>query len=76
MILTILAPLILASGVKHMAVHLAVRERALMPQENFLGDNINPHTFNARGRAGEVFLDEILLQAHRLKYLRAPIALN
>ena len=72
----VLAPLVLAAGVEQMAVDRAVRERALVPEQDFLRNDLDPHAFNARGRAREVLVNERLLQADGFKNLRAPIALD
>src|ERR1035441_918903 len=75
-VLPVVAPLVLAAGVKQMAVDRAVREGVLVPLEHFLGNDLDTHSGHARGRAGEVLIDELLLQADGFKDLRAPIALD
>src|ERR1035441_10311405 len=75
-VLPVVAPLVLAAGVKQMAVDGTVRKSVLVPLEDFLGNDLDPHAGNTRGRAREVFVDEDLLQANGLKDLRAPIALD
>ena len=75
-ILAVLAPLVLAAGIEHVAVDLPVRERPLVPEQDFLGDDVDADAVDARGRPGEILVDDVLLQADGLEDLRAPIALD
>ena len=42
----------------------------------FASQHVQPHALDARGGAGEVCLDQRLVQSHGLKDLRAAIALQ
>ena len=46
-----------------------------MPAHAFLGDFLEADAFDGRGRAGEIFLDEIGGKSHRVEDLRAAIGL-
>src|SRR5215472_12122745 len=75
-IFTAVPPLVLAADIEDMAVGRAIGESALMAQENFLSDDIDPDAFNPGGSPGKVFVDELLFQADGFEDLSAPIALD
>ena len=52
------------------------REAPLVPHPRFLGDDVDADAADARGGPGEVLVDEILREAHRLEDLRAVVALD
>ncbi len=76
-ILTAVAPLILAARVKSRpAVHLTIRERVAMTLQNFLGEDIQPNPFDARRCPGEIPVHHLAVQADGFKNLRAAITLD
>src|SRR5260370_36624922 len=74
--LAIVAPLVLAAGLEHVPVDGPVRKRALVPDQNFLSDDLQPDAFDARRRPSEILVNNRLLQPDSFENLRAPVALN
>src|SRR5436190_1421710 len=75
-VLAIVAPLVLATGIEDMAIGRAVRKSALMAVENFLGNDVDIDAFDAGWGPSEVFVDELFFEADRFEDLGAPIALD
>ena len=69
------AVLILAAGVEHVAQQRVVAECLRMHAHRFLGDLEEADAFDVARRAGEILVDERLLQADRLENLRSAIGL-
>src|SRR5439155_430677 len=57
------------------AIERIVAERAGMPDQRFFRDRLQVGAFDRCRGAGEVFLDEVALQADRVEYLGAAIGL-
>ena len=74
--LAVLAPLVMAAGVEHMAVDLAVGKGQLMPGLHFPGDDVQADAADARRGAGEVLFNHRRMQADGFENLRAAIALD
>ena len=69
-------PLVAAADVEFQRLRdVGLRPGMLMPLERLLGHALEADAADPAGRAGEEFIDEPLLQAHRLEYLSAAIAL-
>ncbi len=76
MVLTIMAPVIVAAGGQHPAVGLPAREGAPMAHEHLFVDLGQTDALDARRRPGEVFVDQFLAETERLEDLRAAVALH
>ena len=75
MLLAARAILVLAAGVERLAKNRVVSECELMQAIRFLGDFEQSYALDIARGAGEIFLDERRIQAHRLEDLRAAIRL-
>ena len=75
--LAIRAPLVLAArGQLGLELRLALGERRGVAHEHFARDHVEADAADARGGAGEVFVDDVLAQAHGFEHLRAVITLH
>ena len=52
------------------------RKTALVPHAGFIGHHVDADAAHARGRPGEVLVDEVLGEPHRLEDLGAVVALD
>ena len=75
--LAVRAPLVLAARRQlGLALRLALGERRRVAHEHFARDHVEADAADARGGAGEVFVDDVLAQAHGLEHLRAVVTLH
>ena len=71
-----LAPFVLPADIQLIAVDLPIWERVVMAHPNFFGDLLQANAAYARRRAGEVFVNDILIQSNRLEDLRTRVTLH
>ena len=70
------APLVVAADLEGGGGVDAIREGVAMAGEGLLGDRGDVGAFDAGGRAGEVLVDDLLLEADALEDLGAEVALD
>ena len=70
------APLDVSAAFEFLGADGPVGESVFEPLQGFLGHDVDADSTDARGRPGEIFFDEITLQADGLEYLRAAIRLD
>ena len=64
---------VIAAEIEHVRIERVVAVSVLVPRDRLLGDLAQPHAFDRRRRAGEVFLDEIAGETDGVKDLRSAI---
>ena len=70
------APLVVTTDLEGGRGVDALRERAVVTLQRFFGDGGDVRAFDARGRAGEVLVDDLLLKADAFEDLGAEVALD
>ena len=76
MLFTIFAPLILAAGFQIVPIAGSWGKALAMALPGFFGNHVDTNTADARRGLGKVFVNHILVQAQRLKDLRAAVTLD
>ena len=67
------APGVFAAGIERMREHRVVAERRLVHADRLLGHLEHADALDVRGGAGEILVDQLPRQAHRLENLRAGV---
>src|SRR4051812_39835633 len=71
--LAVLSPLVLTADFEDVAIDLAIGKGVLMPDLHFARNHIQSYAAHARRRAGEIFVDDRIIEPNRLENLRATI---